>query len=87
MARYQNEILVKKTETGKRYYTSAIPTDPPEDQFQYTHKARIGDRWDTLAHKYLGSAALWYVIANVNGGLNGSIFIEPGRTVIIPQNY
>jgi hypothetical protein len=87
MPRYQNTITVKKTDEGNRYYTSVIPVDPTEDQIQYTHEARMGDRWDTIAYKYLGSAALWYVVANANNGLNGSIFIKPGTIIIIPQNY
>ena len=64
-----------------------MPKDVVEEQFQYQHEARIGDRWDTLAYKYLGNAALWYVIANANNSLNGSIFIKPGTLVTIPQNY
>ena len=87
MSRYQRSIIVKRTDEGKRYYSSAIPVDPIEDQVEYTYKARMGDRWDTLAYKYLGSATLWYVIANANNGLNGSIFIKPGTVITIPQNY
>jgi nucleoid-associated protein YgaU len=87
MARYQNRIAITQTESGKTYYTSAIPVTPVEEQFEYQHEARIGDRWDTLAYKYLGNAALWYVIANANSSLNGSIFIKPGTLIIIPQIY
>lgn len=87
MTRYQNKIFIDKTEEGKSYYTSAIPRDNVEEQFQYQHKARLGDRWDTLAYKYLKNAALWHVIANANNSLNGSIFIKPGTLVIIPQIY
>ena len=87
MSRYQNQIAIQKTETGKSYYSSTIPSDPVEEQFQYQFEARMGDRWDTLAYKYLGSAALWYVIANANNSLNGSIFIRPGTIVTIPQIY
>lgn len=87
MARYQNKIGIDKTETGKSYYTSTIPTDPPLEQFQYQFEARLGDRWDTLAYKYLGNASLWYVIANANNSLNGSIFIKPGTIITIPQIY
>ena len=87
MPRYQRTIIVKRTDEGKRYYSSAIPVDPIEDQVEYIHEARMGDRWDTLAYKYLGSATLWYVIANANNGLNGSIFIKPGTLITIPQNY
>ena len=87
MPRYQNNIIVKKTDEGARYYTSAIPADPLEEQIEYNYKARMGDRWDTIAYKYLGSATLWYVVANANNGLNGSIFIKPGTIITIPQNY
>jgi nucleoid-associated protein YgaU len=87
MSRYQNIIDIKRTDEGKRYYTSAVPVDPIEEAIQYEYVARQGDRWDTIAYKYLGSATLWYVIANANGGLNGSIFIKPGTKIIIPQQY
>lgn len=87
MARYQNRIFIDKTDEGKSYYTTAIPTTPIDEQFQYQHQARMGDRWDTIAYKYLGNASLWYVIANANNSLNGSIFIKPGTLIIIPQIY
>lgn len=87
MSRYQNEISIERTDEGKLYYSSVIPNDPVQEQFQYELEARIGDRWDTLAYKYLGNAALWYVIANANNSLNGSIFIKPGTVVTIPQIY
>jgi hypothetical protein len=85
MTRYIVNPTINKTINGKRYYSTVIPTDVVEEQIQYTHVARIGDRWDTLAYKYLGSAKLWYVIASANNLLNGSIFIKPGTTVIIPE--
>lgn len=85
MARYLQEPIIKKTETGKRYYSTVIPTDLPEEKIEYTYTTRIGDRWDTIAYKYLGSAKLWYLVANANNSLNGSIFIKPGTTIIIPE--
>lgn len=85
MARYLVDPVIKKTDEGKRYYSTVIPVDSEEEAIQYTYTARIGDRWDTIAYKYLGSAKLWYVIANANNSLNGSIFIKPGTTIIIPE--
>lgn len=87
MARYINSISILRRDDGKRYYSTGIPTDPIEDLIEYEHVARVGDRWDTLAYKYLGSATLWHVVANRNGGINGSIFIKPGTKIIIPQTY
>lgn len=85
MARYINPPAISKTETGKRYYSTVIPVNPVEEPFTYEYEARVGDRWDTIAYKYLGNAALWYVVANANGGLNGSIFIKPGTIIKIPE--
>ena len=87
MSRYLNNVSIKKTDEGKRYYSSAIPQDPTPELIEYVYEARMGDRWDTLAYKYFGSPALWYVIANANNAVNGSIFIKPGTLVIIPQGY
>lgn len=87
MSRYQNETFIRKTDTGKRYYSTVVPMNPIEETVEYTYTTRIGDRWDTIAYKYLGSAALWYVIANANNALNGSIFIKPGTVITIPNKY
>lgn len=86
MAKYLNKIYIARLESGKPYYSTAIPSDPITETIQYTYKARMGDRWDTIAHKYLGSATLWYVVANANNGLNGSIFIKPGTIITIPES-
>lgn len=86
MPRYINNIQIKKTDDGKQYYSSAIPYTPSINSVEYTYVARMGDRWDTIAYEYLGSAARWHEVANVNNSINGSIFIKPGTTIIIPQN-
>lgn len=85
MARYQNKLTIDKLDTGKRYYNTVIPNNVETDTVAYQYKARMGDRWDTIAHKYLGAASLWYVVANANNGLNGSIFIKPGTIITIPE--
>lgn len=85
MTRYIESPRVANTETGKRYYTTVIPANPKQERIEYQYQARIGDRWDTIAYKYLGNAALWYVVANANNALNGSIFIKPGTIIKIPE--
>lgn len=85
MARYINPLTIDKTESGKRFYNTVIPEDVKAETFARQYKARMGDRWDTIAYKYLGSAKLWYAVANANNGLNGSIFIKPGTIITIPE--
>lgn len=87
MARYNTDLTIRTNEDNIRHYSTVIPADPLPQDIEYQYTARIGDRWDTIAYKYLGSAKLWYVIANANGGLNGSIFIKPGTVITIPENY
>ena len=86
MAKYINTVFFETMDSGKRYFTTAIPAAYNPDQLQYVHTARMGDRWDTLAYKYLGSPTYWYVIARANGGVDGSMFIKPGTQVIIPES-
>jgi len=85
MARYLTDPTIVKTNTGKRYYTTVIPETYVPSETPFTITARTGDRWDTIAFRYLGNAALWYLVANSNGGANGSIFITPGKQIIIPE--
>lgn len=84
MARYQDRIRIIKTKEGKRFYSTVLLEDVVAEEQTYEYTTRLGDRWDTIAYKYLGSASLWYVVARANGGANGSIFIEPGTVIKIP---
>lgn len=85
MAKYINNITVETTDSGKRYYTSAILESYVPSDTDFTYTAQLGDRWDLLASRYYGSARYWYVLARANGGIDGSIFITPGTKVIIPD--
>lgn len=85
MKKYLIEPIVSKTDAGKRYYTTGVPSTPEISEISYTVTSVMGDRWDTLAYKYLGSAKYWHILANANNGIDGSIFIKPGTIVTIPE--
>ena len=85
MARYIEQPTINKTENGKRYYETVIPQEPQLAEFPLEYVATMGDRWDNLAYKFYGNAALWYVIASANGGYNGSIFVKPGTKIVVPE--
>jgi phage tail protein X len=84
MTRYINQLLIKKTDQGKRYYSTVIPRDTIDEEFPREYTTQVGDRWDSLAYRYYGSAKLWYKLAAINGGANGSIFTKPGTVIKIP---
>jgi nucleoid-associated protein YgaU len=85
MIRYIRSPKINRTEEGKRYYSTVIPRTPVLSEFPTEYTARIGDRWDTIAYKFYGNAARWYILALANDGVNGSIFIKPGTFIKIPE--
>lgn len=86
MKRYSN-IPVKKTESGKRMYTTTRYPDIPrsfEDIYIYT---TIGDRFDTLAQQYYGDSSLWWIISIANDiTLQNSLTPPIGSQIRIPSN-
>jgi nucleoid-associated protein YgaU len=85
MARYIDPPEIDRTASGKRFYTTAVPQDIPLSTFPREYISVLGDRWDSLAFRFYNNAALWYILANANNGVDGSILIKPGTRIIIPE--
>ena len=85
MAKYIENPSVRRLDSGKRYYTTAVPETPRLPASPTTYTARRGDRWDLLAYRFYGRAALWYRIALANASVDGSMFIKEGPVVKIPM--
>ena len=86
MKRYSN-IPIKKTESGKRMYTTTRYPDIPrsfEDTYIYT---TVGDRFDTLAQEYYGDSSLWWIISIANNNtIQNSLTPPVGSQIRIPSN-
>jgi hypothetical protein len=82
-SRYFNTKIFS-TDDKKRYYTPTFyPTiDKLENDTYITANAQT--RLDILAHTYYGDAGLYWIIGICNG-IEGSIFIEPGTQLCIPD--
>lgn len=85
MSKYQNNFLIKRTSSGKRYYSTVIPSNPKFSEVPPEYTAKIGDRWDQLSYKFYGTPIYWSTLAIANDGVNGSIFVEPGTILKIPE--
>lgn len=85
MAKYINNIRVQKTDSGKRYYTTVVPSTPRLSDTPREYTTKVGDRWDTLAYEFYGTPTYWYKLAIANNYVNGSMFIKPGTTIKIPE--
>lgn len=85
MAKYNINGTISTTETGKKYVTTGILQSYIPGESDLTYTARLGDRWDNIAYRFYNNPKFWYVLARANGGADGSIFITPGKKIIIPE--
>jgi nucleoid-associated protein YgaU len=85
MAKYQNNFLIKRTPSGKRYYSTVIPSNPRFSVIPREYITKAGDRWDQLSYKFYGTPIYWSRLAIANNGINGSIFVKPGTILKIPE--
>jgi len=73
-----------RTDDGKRYYSSTFyPEIEKTDSDTYIIADRE-TRLDILAFDYYNDAELYWVIAVCNN-IQGSIFVEPGTQLCIPN--
>lgn len=85
MNRY-SDINSATTEGGKTYRTNPIyPAIPPSSEDFYIISS-VGDRYDTLALKFYGDPALWWIIASANKFNSASLVTAPGVQLRIPAN-
>jgi len=83
--RYKNNNILY-TQSNKRYLsTTNTYSIKPEIDDVYVISKR-GDRLDLLANQYYNDVTLWTLIARANHLSGGSIFIEPGIRLRIPNN-
>ena len=66
------------------YSTTYYPEIPLENEDRFINVI-IGDRLDSLAHKYYGDVTLWWIIAKANG-LRGKPVLNAGEVIRIPSN-
>ena len=68
----------------KRYKTWTRPEINMETYIRYTVTAKDIGRLDLIAYTYLGSASLWWVVADLNNINNQLEDMGVGQTLFIP---
>lgn len=85
MRRYES-VKTKKSPNGKTVYeTVKIPYIEPTESDIYVIST-VGDRLDYLANSYYGNPRYWWVLAMVNNLGKGTMIVEPGTQLRIPNN-
>jgi len=85
MNRYKS-INKLTTDTGRRYTSNPIYPTVPLSADDFYVITTIGDRYDTLAHKFYSDSSLWWIIASANNSEKGSLIVEPGVQIRIPAD-
>jgi len=83
--RYDNAKILRDKE-GTRYYRPTIVPNIPLRDTDIFIVPRVGDRFDTLAHKYYEDSTLWWIIAKANELNDGKISLDPDQKIRIPMN-
>lgn len=93
MNRYANiEKLKNKNEfvgtLGTEYYTNVTYPEIPVLETDIWVETEFGDRLDNLAFQFYGDVTLYWIIsiANPNKINMGSLYLDVGSQIRIPQN-
>jgi len=84
--RYRSSIVANDTDSGFRKISSTIYPKIEDDENDIYIYSNVGDRLDLLAYRYYGDVTLWWIIAQANHIGKGTLNIDPGTQLRIPQN-
>ena len=83
-SRYNNTTK-KINKKGKRVFRPTMyPKVPIKDSDIFIYP-KFGDRLDTLAQKYYGDVAMWWIIAKANGLDTAEIGLDTDKQIRIPM--
>ena len=74
----------KKVNKKTVFKPTLYPKIPLRDDDIYIF-SRESDKLEHLSHRFYNTPEYWWVIAKANNISNGSIFLEPGKQLRIPN--
>jgi LysM repeat protein len=87
--RYENILEVYQDKDDLYFYnllqTVVIPDGLP-DAFFNQYAVVPGDTLPLISYKAFKSISMWWIICSVNGIIDPTITLEPGRQLKIPKN-
>ena len=81
-----SKLKIEKDKSGRRFKnTVRLPfIEPSQDDIYII--GQVGDRLDTLAHKYYKRSSYWWIIATANQIGKGDLVVPVGKQIRIPAN-
>jgi len=84
MNRYQDLAIIKDSNGRRKYVTTFVPFFDKSDNDIYVI-TDPSDRLDLLANQFYGDSTAWPIIASANSLGLGSLNIESGKQLRIPD--
>lgn len=84
MNRYQDLTIIQDSNGRRRYVTTFVPFFEKSDNDIYVI-TDDADRLDLLANQFYGDSTAWPIIASANNIGLGSLSIESGKQLRIPD--
>lgn len=82
--RYSETKRDKKN--GRNVYSISLPNQYDDNtRILTTYVPRQNERFDNIAQKFYGDPRKWYLIAQANRYVKGTIYPVPGKNLIIPR--
>jgi hypothetical protein len=84
MNRYTTPLNIDSSKSIPYYQTSILSTIPTED-IPFYYITQDGDRLDTISNLFYKTPSKWWIIAKANNLANGSVGLEGGIRLFIPN--
>lgn len=80
-----SDIRIEKKNRGKVYSISLPSTYDQTTRIITRYVPRQNERFDNIAQKFYGDPRKWYIIAQANRYVKGTIYPAPGIPLNIPR--
>lgn len=84
MNKYETTLRIDRSK-GAPFYETAIVSAVPEEEVPFYYITQEGDRLDTISNLFYKTPDNWWVIAKANNLADGSIAVDGGVQLFIPN--
>lgn len=84
MNKYDNRLKINRSK-GAPFYETSIVSKIPTEEVPFYYITQEGDRLDTISNLFYKTPDNWWIIAKANNLANGTIAVDGGVQLFIPN--
>jgi hypothetical protein len=84
MKKYQTDLIVDTTKDIP-FFESVLITDIPEETVPFYYTTRGTERLDNISNKFYKTPKNWWIIAKANNIADGTVSVQEGTVLFIPN--